>query len=129
MVRDLQLDTSHWLGMGYLRGRTHSWSPSRPLSEILVEHSTYHGLLQLKKRRRCGASVGTAPSGSIVGPAATTGPGRACASSRIVLPVCGVGFGGFPAGQSDTEAVAQARGHANEQSPGPSGRWAAEPLP
>ncbi len=50
MVRDLQLDTSHWLGMGYLRGRTHSWSPSRPLSEILVEHSTYISLLQLKKR-------------------------------------------------------------------------------
>ncbi len=50
MVRDLQLDTSHWLGMGYLRGRTHAWSPSRPLSEILVERSTYHNLLQLKKR-------------------------------------------------------------------------------
>ncbi len=50
MVKDLQLDTSHWLGMGYLRGRTHSWSPSKPLSEILVERSTYHNLLQLKKR-------------------------------------------------------------------------------
>jgi hypothetical protein len=50
MVKDLQLDTSHWLGMGYLRGRKHSWSPSRPLSEILVERSTYHNLLQLKKR-------------------------------------------------------------------------------
>jgi hypothetical protein len=50
MVKDLQLDTSHWLGMGYLRGRKHSWSPSKPLSEILVERSTYHNLLQLKKR-------------------------------------------------------------------------------
>jgi hypothetical protein len=50
MVRDLQLDTSHWLGMGFLRGKTHTWSPSKSLSEILVERSTYHNLLQLKKR-------------------------------------------------------------------------------
>lgn len=50
MVRELRLDTSHWLGMGFLRGKTHSWSPSKPLSEILVEHSSYHNLLQLKKR-------------------------------------------------------------------------------
>ena len=50
MVSDLQLDTSHWLGMGFLRGKTHSWSPSKPLSEILVARSTYHNLFQLKKR-------------------------------------------------------------------------------
>jgi hypothetical protein len=50
MVRDLQLDTSHWLGMGYLRGRTHSWTPARPLSEVLVERSKYVNRMQLKKR-------------------------------------------------------------------------------
>jgi hypothetical protein len=50
MVRDLQLDTSHWLGMGFLRGKTHAWSPSRPLSEILVERSSYTNRVQLKKR-------------------------------------------------------------------------------
>jgi hypothetical protein len=50
MVRDLQLDTSHWLGMGFLRGKTHAWSPSRPLSEILVERSLYANRAQLKKR-------------------------------------------------------------------------------
>jgi len=50
MVGDLQLDTSHWLGEAHLRGKTHSWSRSRPLSEILVKRSTYANLLQLKKR-------------------------------------------------------------------------------
>jgi hypothetical protein len=50
MVRELGLDTSHWRGMGHLRGKSHTWTPSRPLSEVLVEHSTYVNLLQLKKR-------------------------------------------------------------------------------
>jgi hypothetical protein len=50
MVRDLQLDTSHWLGMGFLRGKTHSWSRSIPLAEVLVERSRYVNMLQLKKR-------------------------------------------------------------------------------
>jgi hypothetical protein len=50
MVRDLQLDTSHWLGAAYLRGRQHSWTPSIPLLEILVERSTYTDRLRLKKR-------------------------------------------------------------------------------
>ena len=50
MVRDLQLDTSHWLGGAYLRGKNHSWTPSIPLSEILVERSTYMDRLRLKRR-------------------------------------------------------------------------------
>ena len=40
VARD-RLDTSHWLGKGYLRGKSHSFSKATPLSEILVEHSTY----------------------------------------------------------------------------------------
>src|SRR6266849_9223193 len=50
MVRDLQLDTSHWLGAAYLRGKHHSWTHSIPLSEILVERSTYMDRLRLKRR-------------------------------------------------------------------------------
>src|ERR1700738_1235022 len=50
MVRDLQLDTSHWLGAAYLRGKNHSWTPSIPLSEILVERSSYMDRLRLKRR-------------------------------------------------------------------------------
>src|ERR1700730_15859956 len=50
MVKDLQLDTSHWLGTAYLRGKQHSWTPSIPLSEILVERSTYTDRMRLKRR-------------------------------------------------------------------------------
>jgi 5-methylcytosine-specific restriction endonuclease McrA len=50
MVRDLQLDTSHWLGGAYLRGKKHSWTPSIPLENILVERSTYTDRLRLKRR-------------------------------------------------------------------------------
>ncbi|MDQ3702342.1 MAG: HNH endonuclease [Chloroflexota bacterium] len=45
-----RLDTSHWLGKGYLRGGSHAFSKSTPLAEILVEHSTYSNLVHLKRR-------------------------------------------------------------------------------
>lgn len=32
----LGLDTSHWLGMGYLKGKTHSYSSPQDLKSILV---------------------------------------------------------------------------------------------
>ena len=44
------IDTSHWLGQGHLRGKNHSWTPRRPLSEILVENSRFADLTQLKRR-------------------------------------------------------------------------------
>ena len=50
LVEKYGLDTSHWLGQGYLRDKHHSWSPRRPLSEILVERSTYGNCFQLKRR-------------------------------------------------------------------------------
>jgi hypothetical protein len=50
MVRDLQLDTSHWLGAAYLRGKNHSWTPAIPLDEVLVERSTYADRVRLKRR-------------------------------------------------------------------------------
>lgn len=49
VARD-RLDTSHWLGQGYLRGGSHAFSKSTPLSEILVEHSAYSNLVHLKRR-------------------------------------------------------------------------------
>ncbi len=50
MVRDLELDTSHWLGAAYLRGGHHSWTPARPLSELLVERSPCADRNRLKRR-------------------------------------------------------------------------------
>jgi hypothetical protein len=43
-------DTSHWLGKGHLRGRTHTFSKSMPLDTILVQCSTYADTGQLKRR-------------------------------------------------------------------------------
>src|SRR5437868_3584845 len=46
----LGLNTSHFTGQGHLRGKSHSWTPKRPLAEILVEHSTYRANSKLKRR-------------------------------------------------------------------------------
>src|SRR3954447_5936765 len=46
----LGLNTSHFTGQGHLRGKTHSWSPKRPLSDILVKDSTYRNNSKLKSR-------------------------------------------------------------------------------
>ena len=50
LVDKYQLSTSHFRGEAWLRGGTHSWTPRRPLSEILVERSSYHTLVHLKRR-------------------------------------------------------------------------------
>jgi hypothetical protein len=46
----LGLNTSHFTGQGHLRGKTHSWTPSRPLAEILVRNSTVRTNCHLKPR-------------------------------------------------------------------------------
>src|SRR6266849_3050003 len=46
----LGLDTSHFTGQGHLRGKTHSWTPQRPLAEILVERSTCRSTSRVKRR-------------------------------------------------------------------------------
>jgi hypothetical protein len=46
----LGLDTSHFTGQGHLRGKTHSWTPKRPPSDILVKDSTYRDNTKLKRR-------------------------------------------------------------------------------
>src|SRR5918912_3283392 len=50
LVEKYGLDTAHWLGAAHLRGKHHFWSPRRPLSEILVERSTYGNCWQPKRR-------------------------------------------------------------------------------
>jgi hypothetical protein len=47
----LGVDTSHFTGQGHLRGKHHSWTPKRPLSEILVVASSYRGSTSKLKRR------------------------------------------------------------------------------
>jgi 5-methylcytosine-specific restriction endonuclease McrA len=49
-VTRLGLDTSHWLGAAHLRGKSHDWTKSIPLGEILVENSSYGSTSRLKER-------------------------------------------------------------------------------
>lgn len=37
LVKKLKLDTSHWVGQGHLRGKSHSWTKKKPLSEFLKD--------------------------------------------------------------------------------------------
>ena len=50
LVKQLNLDISHWTGQGHLKGKTHNWTKKRLLSDILVEHSTYTSTSKLKKK-------------------------------------------------------------------------------
>lgn len=49
-IQEFNIDTSHFLGQGYLRGKSHSFSKKIPLSEILVENSSYTSTSHLKNR-------------------------------------------------------------------------------
>lgn len=49
-IARLNLDASHFTGQGHLRGKTHSWTPRRPLAEILVQNSSLRGNDRLKPR-------------------------------------------------------------------------------
>jgi 5-methylcytosine-specific restriction endonuclease McrA len=49
-IKSLSINTSHWLGMGHLKGKTHNWSTSIPLSKILCKNSEYTNYSALKKR-------------------------------------------------------------------------------
>lgn len=48
--RRLRLDTSHFTGQGHLRGRSHSWTPKKPLTEVLISNSPYKSTFHLKNR-------------------------------------------------------------------------------
>tara|TARA_Y100000310_G_scaffold206005_1_gene206361 strand:- start:9210 stop:9938 length:729 start_codon:yes stop_codon:yes gene_type:complete len=49
-VQVLNLDTSHFLGQGHLKGKTHNWGVRIPLEEILIENSSYSNTNNVKKR-------------------------------------------------------------------------------
>jgi len=42
-LKHFNVDTSHWARQGWLKGKTHNWAPTTPLSNILVNNSTYGG--------------------------------------------------------------------------------------
>ncbi len=46
----LGVDTSHFRGQGHLKGRTHTWTPARPLESILIKGSDYAFTAGLKRR-------------------------------------------------------------------------------
>jgi hypothetical protein len=48
-VKQLCLDTSHFTGQGHLKGKTHNWTKSIPLEEVLTEES-YYNRFHLKRR-------------------------------------------------------------------------------
>jgi hypothetical protein len=49
-VKMHSIDTSHWKGKAFLEGTKRQNVKRTPLSEILVEDSTYTGMVQLKKQ-------------------------------------------------------------------------------
>lgn len=51
LVTELQCDTSHWTGRGYLKNLTHNWTPKIPFEEILIEDSQYRGSTSFLKKR------------------------------------------------------------------------------
>lgn len=49
-VQKLGIDTSHFLGQGHLKGKSHSWSPKISLEELLVQDSNQ--TLSTDRKRR-----------------------------------------------------------------------------
>lgn len=49
-IQQLELDTSHFTGQGWLRGQRKAVTSRRPMSEILVKDSTYRNSSHLKRR-------------------------------------------------------------------------------
>jgi hypothetical protein len=49
-IANLELDTSHFVGQAWAKGRPHKGRNRVPLTEILVESSTYKGNSDLRKR-------------------------------------------------------------------------------
>lgn len=49
-IKNLNLDTSHFTGKGYLKGKTHNWARKIPLKKILIKNSSYTSTTSLKNR-------------------------------------------------------------------------------
>ena len=48
-IKKLNIDTSHFLGAGYLKGKNHNWAKKRDLKDVLTENSNYQSF-KLKNR-------------------------------------------------------------------------------
>lgn len=57
LIRVLNINTSHWTGQGHLKGKTHNWAPTIPLSDIMIEKSDYGGSTSLLKSRLIKAGI------------------------------------------------------------------------
>jgi HNH endonuclease len=49
-IKKLNLDTSHFTGQAYLKGKNHDWAPKTSLEEILIEDSSYANTSALRRR-------------------------------------------------------------------------------
>lgn len=49
-IKELLISTEHWLGQGYLKGKTNPHAPKANLEDILIENSPYMHSGSLKKR-------------------------------------------------------------------------------
>ena len=49
-VSDLKLDVSHFMGQGYLKGKSQDWNPTIPLDDILSGKTPYNNSHKLKQR-------------------------------------------------------------------------------
>lgn len=49
-IKKMNIDTSHFVGQGHLKGKTHGWSKKIDLKDILVEDSKYSNTVTLKRR-------------------------------------------------------------------------------
>ncbi len=49
-VKDLKLDTKHWMGQGHNKGKKYILKTRKSLKEILVKHSSYTSSYHLKRR-------------------------------------------------------------------------------
>jgi hypothetical protein len=41
-IKKIEIDDSHLMGQGYLKGKTHNWTKSIPLKNILTKNSSYN---------------------------------------------------------------------------------------
>jgi hypothetical protein len=49
-IKIFNITTTHWLGEGHLKNRTHNWTESIPLDKILIQNSSYLWNAALKKK-------------------------------------------------------------------------------
>lgn len=47
-ARRLGIDLSHFTGQAHLKGKSHTWSPAKPLADLLVNDGSPHGNLKAR---------------------------------------------------------------------------------